>query len=215
RNLRIRSVRRRRVVGFVDLPGRTVRRRGDRGGDPSAAGSRQRVGLVAMRTGERRTFSPGRVYREQFGNDPRRERLFLASLGFFAGFGVARAVTHAIPHQRGPFRNLSLGGRHVHHLVFGIGGLLGVGYLWLGLLGVKPESRAMSRATAVGYGLASALTLDELALWLNLQDVYWAKQGRQSVDAVAVFGGLLSIGGWGGPFWRALGRALPGKRLSP
>jgi hypothetical protein len=153
-------------------------------------------------------FSLARVYAEHFAEDPRRERLFLASLGFFAGFGAARAITHAILNAVGPFRNLSVGGRHLHHLVFGIGGLLGVGYLWLALFGVSPQSRKISRGTAVGYGVASALTLDEFALWLNLEDVYWAKQGRQSIDAVAVFGGLLSIGVWGAPFFIGLGREL-------
>jgi hypothetical protein len=106
------------------------------------------------------------------------------------------------------FRNLSIGGRHLHHMVFGIGGLLGVGYLWLVLLGVSPKGKMMSQATAVGYGVASAMTLDEFALWLNLEDVYWAKQGRQSVDAVALFGGLLSIGIWGGPFMVGVAREL-------
>jgi hypothetical protein len=155
-----------------------------------------------------RRFSPARIYKDEFARSPRRERLFLASVGFFAGFGAARAITHAILHRVGPFRNLSIGGRHLHHMVFGIGGLLGVGYLWLGLVGVSPIAKRMTRATAVGYGVASALTLDEFALWLNLQDVYWAKQGRQSVDAVAIFGGLLSIGIWGGPFFVGIGREL-------
>jgi hypothetical protein len=86
-----------------------------------------------MRADERlqssRRFSLAGVYREQFASGPRRERLFLASFGFFAGFGAARAVTHAILHRVGPFQNLSIGGRHLHHLVFGIGGLLAVGYL--------------------------------------------------------------------------------------
>jgi len=149
-----------------------------------------------------------RVYHQHFDDHPRHERLFLASLGFFGGFAAARLVTHAILHQVGPFRNLSVGGRHLHHLVFGIGGLLSVGYVWLGLFGVTPSRAKASRATAVGYGVASALTLDEFALWLNLQDVYWARQGRQSVDAVAVFGGLLSIGIWGGPFLLGIGREL-------
>lgn len=161
-----------------------------------------------MNPPERGGFWPARVYRDHFERDPRRERLFLASLGFFGGFGAARAVTHAILHQVGPFRNLSIGGRHLHHLVFGIGGLLTVGYFWLGLFGVSPTSRRASRATAVGYGVAAALTLDEFALWLNLQDVYWARQGRQSIDAVAVFGGLLSVGFWGAPFFLGIGREL-------
>ena len=155
------------------------------------------------------------VYNEYFAEDPRRERLFLASLGFFAGFGAARTITHAILRKRGPFRNLSIGGRHLHHMVFGIGGLLGVGYLWLVLLGVSPTGKRMSRASAIGYGVASAMTLDEFALWLNLQDVYWAKQGRESVDAAALFGGLLSIGLWGAPLFRGLGRELGKLRREP
>jgi len=133
--------------------------------------------------------------------------MFIGSLGFFAGFGVARAITHAIRARVGPFHNLSVGGRHLHHMVFGIGGLLGIGYLWLLLVGTEHDREgSVSRATAAGFGAAAALTLDEFALWLNLQDVYWAKQGRQSVDAVAVFGGVLSIGLWGGPFFRDLAR---------
>jgi hypothetical protein len=51
-----------------------------------------------------------------------------------------------------------------------------------------------SRVTATLYGIASALTLDEFALWLDLHDDYWDKQGRKSIDAVAIFGGLLTVG---------------------
>jgi hypothetical protein len=157
----------------------------------------------------RRGFSPARVYREQFQPHPRRERMFIGSLAFFAGFGGARVVTHAIRAGVGPFHDLALGGRHLHHLVFGIGGLLGTGYLWLLLVGTDVQKgRRPYRATAAAYGLASALTLDELALWLNLEDVYWARQGRESVDAVAIFGSVLSVGLWGGPFLRGLAREL-------
>lgn len=133
--------------------------------------------------------------------------MFIGALGFFAGFGAARGITHMIRARVGPFHNLSVGGRHLHHMVFGIGGLLGIGYLWLLLVGTESDrERKVSRATAASFGAAAALTLDEFALWLTLQDVYWAKQGRQSVDAVAAFGGLLSIGVWGGPFLRDLAR---------
>jgi hypothetical protein len=58
----------------------------------------------------------------------------------------------------------------------------------------------------VTYGAASALTLDEFALWLNLKDVYWTREGRESVDAVVLFGAALSVGLWGGPFFHALYR---------
>ena len=161
-----------------------------------------------------REVSPARAYRDEYHGNPRNERMLIGSIGFFGGFGGARLVTHLIHNRIGPFRNLSVGGRHVHHLVFGIGGLLGIGYLWLLLVGTDHHrSRVVSNATAAGFGVASALTLDEFALWINLQDVYWAKQGRQSVDAAAVFGGLLSVGVWGGPFIRGLIREV--RRLNP
>lgn len=159
-------------------------------------------------------FSPSRAYRDQMSGSPRRERMFIGSVAFFGGFGTARAITHAIRAGVGPFRNLSVGGRHLHHMVFGIGGLLGIGYLWLLLVGTDHvKGRPVSRATAAAFGVASALTLDEFALWLTLQDVYWAKQGRKSVDAAAVFGGLLSIGLWGAPFLRELAKET--RRLVP
>jgi hypothetical protein len=52
--------------------------------------------------------------------------------------------------------------------------------------------------------VASALTLDEFALWLTFRDVYWEREGRLSIDAVLLFGSLLSIAVWGGPFLRDL-----------
>ncbi|MEA2636978.1 MAG: hypothetical protein QOE18_35 [Chloroflexota bacterium] len=149
------------------------------------------------------------AYRRSF-QDTRRERLFLSSVSFFTTFAAARVVTHAIRAGRGPFHNLSAGGRHLHHLVFGIAGLLGSGYLWM-IVDEHPTGDtddAIAKFNSVLYGGASALTLDEFALWLDLQDVYWTRQGRQSIDAVLLFGGLLSIGLWGGPFFRELFREL-------
>lgn len=129
--------------------------------------------------------------------------MFLASVSFFAAFAAARGVTHAIRHHIGPFHNFGTrGGTHIHHAVFGISGLLAIGYLWNAQLGVGKHSPGASRATALAYGAAAALTLDEFALWLNLKDVYWKRQGRQSIDAVVLFGGALSIAGWGGRFLR-------------
>jgi hypothetical protein len=145
------------------------------------------------------------IYRTEL-KSPRQERLFLSSIAFFSAFAVTRGITHAIRRGIGPFRNMSVGGRHLHHLVFGIAGLLTSGYLWLVQVGTgkRGEDDALSRTTAMIYGAGSAVTLDEFALWLNLEDVYWARQGRESVDAVILFGGALSIGLWGRPFFRAL-----------
>jgi hypothetical protein len=64
-----------------------------------------------------------------------------------------------------------------------------------------------SRLFAILYGVGAALTLDEFALWLNLQaDDYWTRQGRESIDAVILFGALLAASAWGAPLFRALGR---------
>ena len=59
------------------------------------------------------------------------------------------------------------------------------------------------RLMAVSYGVGAALTLDEFALWLNLEpDAYWTREGRLSIDAVIIFGALLAVGAWGAPFFR-------------
>lgn len=138
------------------------------------------------------------LYERHFSN-PRRERAFLSAAGFTTAFATARAITHAIRAGIGPFHNISEGGRHIHHSTFGIFGLLGCGYVWTyqWALGIGPRGRWPSRISAASYGVAAALTLDEFALWLDLQDDYWNKQGRKSIDAVALFGGLLTMGGAG------------------
>lgn len=131
------------------------------------------------------------LYRKHF-EDCRKERQLLSTASFALTFATVRLITHAIRAERGPFRNITPGGRHIHHMTFGITGLLSVGYLWLLEIGVK-EDRRSSRITSLVYGAGAALTLDEFALWLNLEDDYWTKQGRESIDAVVLFGSLLVI----------------------
>jgi hypothetical protein len=87
---------------------------------------------------------------------------------------------------------VSEGGLHVHHLVFGIVLLLSTGFA----LALQPGSPWLE-LLAAGFGIGAGLTLDEYALWLHLEDVYWAEEGRRSVDAViiaAAIGGLLLMG---------------------
>jgi hypothetical protein len=133
---------------------------------------------------------------ERHFSDSKRERGFLSATGFTVAFATARGITHAIKNGVGPFHNISEGGTHIHHSTFGILGLLGVGYLWTYRYGIGPTpgERWPSRISATAYGVAAALTLDEFALWLDLKDDYWDKQGRKSIDAVAIFGGLLGMG---------------------
>lgn len=149
------------------------------------------------------------AYRHSF-RDHRRERLFLASLGFFVTFGLARLVTYGGRVEWLPMIQVWFGDTHVHHLVWGILLLLAVGYGWILMAGTDGRglSHTAGRWLSLIYGVGAALTLDEFALWLNLKDVYWGEEGRASIDAVTLFGGLISVGLWGGPFLRAVGRQL-------
>jgi hypothetical protein len=92
-------------------------------------------------------------------------------------------------------------------MTFGILGLIGVGYAWLNDVGIgnRPGDTA-SRLTALCYGSGAALTLDEFALWLNLEDDYWSQEGRESIDAVVAFGSLLAIAASGRGLTRELAR---------
>jgi hypothetical protein len=152
-----------------------------------------------------------RLYTFHFRNE-RRERLFLASVGFLVTFGVVRGITHLIRAGVGPFHNVTSGGLHIHHLVWGILLLLLVGYVWLLEIGVG--SSWVASLSAVAFGVGAALALDEFALWLNLRDVYWEQQGRQSIDAVVIFAALLSVGVWGWPFLMGLGDLVRHKPAS-
>jgi hypothetical protein len=137
----------------------------------------------------------GDLYRRHIASSQRSERAFLSALGFTTGFGAARGITHAIRAGVGPFHNISARGQHIHHSTFGIFGLLGCGFAWVHQwgIGAGETNQWPSRVSAVTYGVSSALTLDEFALWLDLHDDYWNQQGRKSIDAVGIFGGLLTM----------------------
>ena len=152
-----------------------------------------------------------RIYSFHF-RDERRERLFLASLAFLVTLAGVRGITVMIRAGVGPLHNVAAGGLHIHHLVWGILLLLIVGYVWLLEIGVG--SSWVASLTAIAFGLGAALTLDEFALWLNLSDVYWERQGRESIDAVLIFAGLLSVGIWGWPFFGGLSHLLRGHKLT-
>ena len=142
----------------------------------------------------------------------RRERLFLASVAFYLTVFTVRLITLAIHFSVGGLHDVSLHGTHVHHLVWGILLLLLVGYIWLAQFGTGSGHGASwaSRVTALLYGVGAALTLDEFALWLNLEDVYWSPEGFESIKAMILFGALLLVGVRGGQFIRALVRDVAG-----
>ena len=150
----------------------------------------------------------GFLVRSTIPDRPRR-RMFIASVAFVVTFVGVRVLVRMITHNEGPFQWVVVRGHHIHHLVWGILILLLVGYGWLLDLGRShsPMSIFFSRLMAVSYGVGAALTLDEFALWLNLEpDAYWTREGRLSIDAVILFGGLLAVGAWGAPFFSGLSR---------
>lgn len=118
--------------------------------------------------------------REAFSTelDAGQQSALISWLAFTTTFGTVRGITHAIKAGKGPFRNLSLGGEHLHHYMWGIGMLAGVGAV--AVRGTEELRR--HPVTALTYGSALALIIDEFALLLDLKDVYWAKEGRVSVD---------------------------------
>jgi len=149
----------------------------------------------------------GSLLHEHIADRPRR-RLFLASVSFFLTFAIVRGMVFCIRHQIPPFHYIIMEGRHIHHLVPGILILLAVGYGWLCEFGTGSDASSIiaSRLMAILYGVGAALTLDEFALWLNLKDVYFVREGRSSIDAVILFGSLLAIGAWGAPLFTALAK---------
>jgi hypothetical protein len=146
----------------------------------------------------------GLIIHQQIPDRPHR-RLFLASVSFFITFLAVRLLVASITHHIGPFGYVEMGGRHIHHLVWGILLLLISGYATLAEVGTgeTPQSILMSRILSMSYGIGAALTLDEFALWLNLDAAaYWSHEGRESIDAVVLFGALLAMGTWGAPLLR-------------
>ncbi|TCK21714.1 hypothetical protein [Pseudonocardia endophytica] len=112
---------------------------------------------------------------------------------FVVTFVVTRLIVRSIRRGSSTFKDTTVGGVHVHHQVYGIFLLLGVG---AAEFTYRPPSPWLEVLAAL-FGVGAALTLDEFALWLRLDDVYWAAEGRRSVDAVlvaAALGLMLMVG---------------------
>ncbi|MBV8966842.1 MAG: hypothetical protein JO191_11785 [Mycobacteriaceae bacterium] len=145
--------------------------------------------------------------RHEFGRrlDPAERAALLSWASFTAMFTGLRLLTHWIHRGHGPKGGgISIGGRHFHHYNIGIALLSAIGAL--GLRG--SDKRRHHPAVAIAYGTANALVVDELALLLNLKDVYWSHDGRESVDAAI---GIIALGGTafaGMPLWPHARRIL-------
>jgi hypothetical protein len=111
--------------------------------------------------------------------------VFLVLVGFLGSFAFIRMSTRIIRSEAvswWPGNIESDSGVHVHHLVFGIVTMMVAGTLAFVADGRTPYTEVC----ALGFGVGVGLTIDEFALWVHLEDVYWAKEGRSSIDATVI-----------------------------
>lgn len=111
--------------------------------------------------------------------------LYLVLIGFILSFGFIRMSTRLMRSPKVPWwpgSIVSEGGVHVHHLVFGIVTMMISGAAGFASLGDSP----WLEICAFAFGVGAGLTIDEFALWVYLEDVYWAEEGRSSIDATVL-----------------------------
>ncbi|HWO15812.1 MAG TPA: hypothetical protein VNM89_03770 [Solirubrobacterales bacterium] len=114
-----------------------------------------------------------------------KQGLFLVLVGFLLSFGFIRMSTRLMRSPRVPWwpgSVVSDSGVHLHHLVFGIVTMMISGALGFWALGESPYAEIC----AFFFGVGAGLTIDEFALWVYLDDVYWAEEGRSSIDATVI-----------------------------
>ena len=111
--------------------------------------------------------------------------LFLVLAGFILSFAFIRMSTRLMRSPKVPWwpgSVVSESGVHLHHLVFGIVTMMAAGTLGFAALGYSP----LTEICAFAFGVGAGLTIDEFALWVYLDDVYWAEEGRSSIDATVI-----------------------------
>ena len=118
-----------------------------------------------------------------------RQGVFLVLVGLVGSFGFIRMSTRMIRAEVSwwPGNIESEGGIHVHHLVFGIITMMVAGTVGFAALGHSP----LAEICAFFFGVGAGLTIDEFALWVYLEDVYWAEEGRSSIDATVIAASLI------------------------
>jgi len=121
-----------------------------------------------------------------------KQGLFLVLVGFILSFAFIRMSTRLMRSPKAPWwpgSVVSESGVHLHHLVFGIVTMMISGTLGLAVLGDPPYAEIC----ALAFGIGAGLTIDEFALWIYLEDVYWAEEGRVSIDATVIAAAAMGL----------------------
>jgi hypothetical protein len=117
--------------------------------------------------------------------------LLVCFAAFVVTFLTTRTITRMIRAGKGPFHdNVSDSGLHIHHAVPGIIVLVTGAFMAVATSG---SGSAWAIAAALLVGVGTSLVLDEFALILHLEDVYWADEGRISVEMVSLAMGCLGL----------------------
>ena len=118
--------------------------------------------------------------------------LYLVLIGFILSFAFIRMSTRLMRSPKVPWWPGSIvsdSGVHLHHLVFGIVTMMVSGAAGFAAFGNSP----WTEICAFAFGIGAGLTIDEFALWVYLDDVYWAKEGRSSIDATVIAAALMLL----------------------
>jgi hypothetical protein len=124
--------------------------------------------------------------------DEEKQGLFLVLTGFILSFAFIRMSTRLMRSPKVPWwpgSVVSESGVHLHHLVFGIVTMMISGAVGFTVLGDGP----WAEICAFAFGVGAGLTIDEFALWIYLDDVYWAEEGRVSIDATVIAAAAMGL----------------------
>ena len=159
-----------------------------------------------LQAAEEAVSETAQVARAGYAEVSTRENAMFNLLSSFVGtFMAARGITYLLRHQPrvGPFRNLRVGRRHIHHFVPGIVIAFGAG-----AAAILTRDEHLEPVLAVPFGVGMGLTLDESALLLELEDVYWSREGLLSVQITLAVTALLASLALGLRFLRRGERAV-------
>jgi len=173
------------VVGTAGVVGVEVGRVWRRGSAPMLTEADDPLGAAAEAVAE--TAEVARTgYREASSGE---NAMFNLLTAFVTTFVAARSITTLLRRRPtfGPFRNLKVGRRHIHHFVPGI-----VIAFASGAAAIVTRDENLERWLAIPFGAGMGLTLDESALLLELDDVYWSEEGVVSVQITLAVTALLA-----------------------